>query len=433
MILSLPFFQLDKVGLVLFVFALLTVLLAEAQDRPAHWIHGLGDTSSVWRLYDPLFRGERRMNSNLVDYNTSFGVLISTRDASRVMPGDPNNYLIGHSMGGLVARQYEINNPGDANAILTIGTPHEGAWIANNILNGNARNALIFAEKELKAGPLYSGITPGSILYPIFGMNLTFSLLADLIFGNIADNLEETQVDSKRDLSVGSNYLATLNSTTRTVAMANIVCEENDRPGLRMAQAARKNHNPEDASLHSYDDAVMINLVEKLEIAYKVKRTYHEVLRFTNIFMYPYHNEAAKRWGRGEDYLDDKFDAEYNDLVGATRTETRSRTEWVQVCIGGDGCLDDMKRTTGIQLCKPSLDPVNCEWVQRTVYYTVTISEPSDGLVTAGSQHYDAVPVDRVYRAIGANHLEAGNHPEVTGRINDVFDRRTDDLGILVR
>ncbi len=81
-----------------------------------------------------------------------------------------------------------------------------------------------------------------------------------------------------------------------------------------------------------------------------------------------------------------------------------------------------MKRNNQINNNSPEIALVGC----------LHKVEPSDGLVTAGSQHYDAVPADRVYRAIGANHLEAGNHPEVTRRINDAFDRG-DQLGIGTR
>ncbi len=79
-----------------------------------------------------------------------------------------------------------------------------------------------------------------------------------------------------------------------------------------------------------------------------------------------------------------------------------------------------MKRNNQINNSSPEVAPVGCLYK----------AEPSDGLVTAGSQHYDAVPADRVYRAIGANHLEAGNHPRVTASINDAFNRTIDPLGI---
>lgn len=90
--------------------------------------------------------------------------------------------------------------------------------------------------------------------------------------------------------------------------------------------------------------------------------------------------------------------------------------EWVEECETDCGFLSNAR-------CNPEIDPNNCRWVRKEISFFVTITEPSDGQVTAGSQHHDPVPADRVYRAVGANHLEAGNHIEITNRMNEIFDR----------
>lgn len=153
----------------------------------------------------------------------------------------------------------------------------------------------------------------------------------------------------------------------------------------------------------------------------------HEVFRFTSPFNFFIHNRKAKKWGRGEDYLDDKFDGEYNALIGATRTETNTVSYQVQVC--DESCLaaiDDV-----VTVCMYPVQ-TNCRWEWRSFTQTRHITEASDGLVTAGSQRYDPVPLDSVYDAPGVNHLEVGNHEEITRSLNDVFNR-TDDFEIRPR
>lgn len=144
---------------------------------------------------------------------------------------------------------------------------------------------------------------------------------------------------------------------------------------------------------------------------------------------FKHHNVLANKWHQGEDYIDDKFDADHAKVVGATRTETRTSTYWVQEC----RCLraiDDELAPIGVDPCDGK--PTFCNWVQKTSTFTVTINEPSDGLVTNATQRMASVPNDRVYRALGAGHLEVGNHPRVTDRFNDIFNR-TDVLGIRTR
>jgi hypothetical protein len=55
--------------------------------------------------------------------------------------------------------------------------------------------------------------------------------------------------------------------------------------------------------------------------------------------------------------------------------------------------------------------------------------ESSDGFLTRGTQQYDPVPSENVYFADGVNHLEVGNHEEMTDIFNRIFNR-TDVFGI---
>jgi hypothetical protein len=51
------------------------------------------------------------------------------------------------------------------------------------------------------------------------------------------------------------------------------------------------------------------------------------------------------------------------------------------------------------------------------------INEGSDGLFPLSSQRMNGMTNDEVYPAEGVNHLEVGNHPEMTRILNDIFNR----------
>ncbi len=92
-----------------------------------------------------------------------------------------------------------------------------------------------------------------------------------------------------------------------------------------MANAAL--NAPEDAPLNTYDDGGLRESVEKLEGAYKAFRVLHDIKKFISPWRYAHHKRMADRWGRGEDFLGDRFDVEYSRLTGAQRTVTETFTD----------------------------------------------------------------------------------------------------------
>jgi len=416
-----------------------------SQNRPVHWVHGLNDNGNIWRLYGPLFQGQRRLTSNRPTYPNNNGVLNAENALSARIGANNQNFLIGHSLGGLVSREYERQNPGSANAILTVGTPHNGAFIANNVINGNARRAINRGVEDMVAGPSSEGKSLISNLLGLSGLpgffaarwaNRRIDRAVEDFFAEVDEQAQDFENNiirqSLRDLQPGSPYLNGLNGTTRPVAIANIVCEENDRPGLRLANAAL--NRPENVALHTYNDGDLVRAADKVKGVYKAFRIYHDVRKFTKPWRYGHHNRLANRWQRGENFIKDKFDAEHALLVGSSRRERRTTTRMVQVCDGPqDDCLlgprdelipvDDCLRLDG---------PGGCRWVERTFTTFVTITESSDGQVTEATQRMAGVRGDRVYRAVGVNHLEVGNHLQMTNRFNEVFNR-TDQFQVLRR
>jgi pimeloyl-ACP methyl ester carboxylesterase len=122
------------------MFALVSVLTASvalAEDRSVVFVHGLASDGSTWdgavarltprlamRPYQPTldWRGYYENQASLIDQQ---------------FPGLPNDTVaVGHSNGGVVARQWSRNHP--LGALITVGSPNQGAPIVDHIFEWSA-------------------------------------------------------------------------------------------------------------------------------------------------------------------------------------------------------------------------------------------------------------------------------------------------------
>ena len=126
-----------------------------AAETPILLVHGIGDNHSIFTLLQRALR--RRGFATVSSYD--YGLL--TRDipaAARMLgeaiekraanSGYEQIHVIGHSLGGLIARYYVQRLGGDArvHTLVTLGTPHSGTEVA----------------RPLQRVPLLGQLTPGS-------------------------------------------------------------------------------------------------------------------------------------------------------------------------------------------------------------------------------------------------------------------------------
>jgi len=131
----------------------LVEVFPEATPRLVVLLHGLGDTEDIWRpkegkgaLAETLI--DHSFNPLLVRYNSGRSLADNGKDLSRLLEEVVGNWpiavddisLIGHSMGGLVARSCLLaaHHAGHrwrdrAGHIVTVGTPHLGAPIEKSV------------------------------------------------------------------------------------------------------------------------------------------------------------------------------------------------------------------------------------------------------------------------------------------------------------
>ena len=116
------------------LFALTTVRPVHAQDVPTVFIHGLASSGATWegaadrlqaRLSITPYRPNLIWRSTFESQGDGLQAQLGWLPASTV--------AVGHSNGGLVARQWSRLHP--LNGIVTLGTPNQGAPLAYNALS----------------------------------------------------------------------------------------------------------------------------------------------------------------------------------------------------------------------------------------------------------------------------------------------------------
>ena len=154
----------------LLVFGILLFSLSvQALDKPAYpviFVHGINSDASTWGEFssalvanDWLYGGSPQWNGSTVigvtaghfytlTFSNSHELKFSKQGAelanviSAVLAANPTKnkvILVAHSMGGLAARSYLQGQAGmgfrnDVDALITIGTPHQGSMEANRCL-----------------------------------------------------------------------------------------------------------------------------------------------------------------------------------------------------------------------------------------------------------------------------------------------------------
>jgi len=134
--------------------------------------HGLYHNPSAWLLFRRGLRKAGFKNIFVMNYGSFFTSFEKTlkkfedfvADARRAAPNQPV-YLIGHSLGGLLARVYAERSKGSAipAAVITLGSPHQGSKIAAFGL-GKLASSLIYR------GPLFAEIEAGPARLPCTGV-----------------------------------------------------------------------------------------------------------------------------------------------------------------------------------------------------------------------------------------------------------------------
>ena len=177
----------------------------EITDRLVYWIHGYKGSENSFLPVSEDVQSNFKVNSHRPDYNASqesfeasrSNVEIDIRDITRGLTNTHRNFIIGHSLGGLVSRKLgvltnEFNDVPLYNGLITFGTPHHGADIADIAVHTPLviQYALDDACENMSKGPL------NEIVGTYFWTKILTTLgLVDLGIGYSCDFLSSTGFD----------------------------------------------------------------------------------------------------------------------------------------------------------------------------------------------------------------------------------------------
>src|SRR5690606_18567791 len=197
-----------------FAFTLLALLAlapsaAYAQSRNVSFLHGIGSAGSTWDPAVSTLNARFYINAQNRSYNSDRPIsTIASQDASYLV--QQNAVTVGHSMGGLVAREIvRQQGTGRVSALITTGTPHQGAFIANALDSTAPGTVFGWWVSDLAAG-----WTPYLYYNYPAGYALGQAALSSLL-GYLADYFNDlNDLASFDDLKPASSFLSTLNQSS---------------------------------------------------------------------------------------------------------------------------------------------------------------------------------------------------------------------------
>lgn len=107
--------------------------------RDVYWMHGLNGNQNSLSLLANYFGNKYKINSLYYGYEATSGIVRAADSWQRIdLSRRPDNFVVSHSMGGLVARYYDANYPNKRfGGLITMACPHLGSHFADAFGNGN--------------------------------------------------------------------------------------------------------------------------------------------------------------------------------------------------------------------------------------------------------------------------------------------------------
>lgn len=391
-----------------------------AQTRNVSWLHGLGQNGTAWDEMEVIFRDEKLMITDASDisigYESEEGVQVAQDDA--VIISDPNGIVIGHSMGGVVARAIDDDptDQRDFGGIITVGTPNNGAAIANSLLNGDVANATNFACNSMLAGP-----TSEIPIVPINLQGFTVGMICNGVNNFIVPLIEGQTNQSAQDLAVGSDVITNLSGQISGIPQVAIWGNERSPVHWRLLSSlASENENDTEWMDRARNFRTLYNVYS---IAHTSVAVVTGIIGFFNAAAWKttiVETYKAVQWRKGVKWLDNS-EGYWNELIDCASTRTETVTFYQS---GEVNCLDF--GFTGspqwIACVQQYCDPYPyC--TQEPINYSVEIvlNGASDGFICKDSQ-IGTVATEDIYEADQANHSEEVIHINVEREIRRILD-----------
>ncbi len=438
---------------------------AQESDRNAVWIHGLGGNNHSWGVYSPKFQAERRMKS----HPNSFGdgnlrvctghVKEGIKDALGNEAQENRNILIGHSTGGLVARNLDRTQNNGAKEIefggmITVHSPNQGAPLANNVASGKMFDIGVGMINQIKKPIVKDPLLALGEILALEAINgipfLSLEDVLDIIFGFMGQSTKEffegtvmnnfgdfAEADKIKDLSVGSQFLNDLNNYQSGIHRISVRGWESSNLFWRTISSL--SNRPSTKPLHAITDESFNKHAEILSGIYRANGYFREIRGIVNDYnplnlftkSARRNYDMANSWFTGADYIKNGIEEDYKKVIGANNCEWKTYSVQVNVC---QNTIDDIERELRSLMNNPGADPEQIQtlesWLNGLLSnpdcfrmeqrnYCIPKDDRSDGIVPYDNQAF--AEADE-YENRKVNHFEALNHEEMTKNFNDIWE-----------
>ncbi len=354
---------------------LLTGLTGAQAQRNVHWIHGIGGDGGSWQGFSSEFGGQRQMPVNTHNgYRSGNGLSDMATDIRGQIGSTAGGTAIGicHSMGGVAARQIDVQHTGLFGGLITFDSPFRGARVVTNVNNGVATDYIANAVHQLRKGPFRQSAPVPQIALAVMGIRDIDTYVGNMFVQMQRDEQNLTPATAA-DLAEESGYNQQFyGSSTPT---PKLVYWGNEVSPIHVRLYAGSQNTNEESAVNSYNGVRQF---------YGAARDQNYAMRWVFFPMFAYYNWIGNGWADGYNYLWDQSENEWSNLIGSGTSSTSTFLEYQ--LIGGDlapyeNCISNANGDPNqVQICESTY----FQWVNVTV--TTYVREPTDGLLPKRSQ-----------------------------------------------
>lgn len=425
-----------------------------AADRRVYFLHGLAGNQGAWTDANAHVSRTYRVEGqsvDWVDYQNGGLSSASTNVDRRLFQSpstvaeaglDPDHtFVIGHSMGGLAAREIVRQYVSDGipredyrvNGIVTFATPHDGAAIIDNL----ALSDDLFSEgcTALVAGPREQALQadPGFVFGWIIRLLNVDAVIEEIsltlcegLAPAIGGILVTDRIANPSGLDIGTNTAFMQQLTTDDPQAAALLprgmigSREQDPVLWRMLGSQLADVNAF-ATFGANDDSRIVEAVQDMVEDYEAKVDENEAEAEDFEIWWPIwqvldhiqkHQRTAEAWQRGVDWLEG-VNEDWEAVIGATKRGTRYE-------IWNCDCSNTERTGTVTAGSKQACLNYGCQDGSFVEYHYDKIELGNDGVVVLDSQiGWDGAPK---LETRGSNHFQIRNDENTALGVRWIFE-----------
>jgi pimeloyl-ACP methyl ester carboxylesterase len=298
-------------------------------DKNVVFIHGLNGNSNSWQPFTSLFTGDRRMSADRPAHNSSGGISGASSQISSSNFGT-QSLTIGHSFGGVIARH--LNNTGQKviGGLITVGSPLDGAPIANALSDGSASIAILNSASILASGPMAT-IGLGNSVIPLIS-NQFGNFGADFLTQKMGEFLNVNNFGGSatvNDLKVGGGIEQDKNAAPTNTPKVSIWGNENSPTHWNILSTASGQNVPQ--------------IADDLSTIYQSQFSLFLNIGFVNLYNGSGHGffSIAFQWYAGWQWIENDSEIIWNNLIGSDMVVQQCFTFTSSICTYPDERCDD--------------------------------------------------------------------------------------------